>query len=174
MVFCVFVASAEQRLDCACAVGLGFGPLVFILWASIGALCFFNIFCMSFGVPLGPHFLMSAGVGVRGGTQLIAFKNKALVTCTSNPCFRSATGPSTCSLVGSSLEPAAGSTSPSASTQPREAFCTNSEASASRIQPEIVLKKLWDPFWHPGGFVSGPRGSVWGSLWRFGAGPWIP
>ena len=63
---------------------------------------------MSFGVPLGPHFPRSEKVGARGGTQLIAYKNRALVTCTSNPCFRSATGVSTCSLVGSSLAPAAG------------------------------------------------------------------
>ena len=39
-----------------------------------------------------------------------------LFTCTSCPRW----WPSTCSLVGSSLEPAAGSTSPSASTRPRE------------------------------------------------------
>ena len=39
-------------------------------------------------------------VGVRGGTQLIDYKNKALATCTSILCFRSATGSSTCSLVG--------------------------------------------------------------------------
>ena len=56
MIFRVFVESGKQRLDCACAVGLGFWPLVFSLWASMGALCFFNVFLMSFGVPPGAHF----------------------------------------------------------------------------------------------------------------------
>ena len=51
---------------------------------------------------------------------IFEFKNKAFATCTSNACFRSSTGSSTCSLVGSSLEPAAGFKSPSASTRPRE------------------------------------------------------
>ena len=44
MVFWVFVESGKQRLDCACAVGLGFGPLVFTLCGSTGALSFFNVF----------------------------------------------------------------------------------------------------------------------------------
>ena len=74
------------------------------------------------------HF-RSAGVGGRGGTQLIDVRNKTLITCDLDPCFRSATGASTCSLVGSSLEPAAGSTSPSASTRPREPFCLSFEGS---------------------------------------------
>ena len=66
--------------------------------------------------------------GGRGSTQLIEVRDKTMTTCALYPCFRSATGPSACSLVGSSLEPAAGSTSPSASTRPREAFCLNFEA----------------------------------------------
>ena len=37
---------------------------------------------------------MEGKFGGRGGTQLIEYKNKALVTCTSNACFRSATGSS--------------------------------------------------------------------------------
>ena len=37
MIFSVFVESGKQRLDCACAVGLGLGPLVFTLWASMWA-----------------------------------------------------------------------------------------------------------------------------------------
>ena len=44
MIFLVFVESGKQRLDYACAVGLGFGPVVFTLWASLGALGFFNVF----------------------------------------------------------------------------------------------------------------------------------
>ena len=92
--------SGKQRLDCACAVGLGFGPLVFTLWASLGALGIFNVFLTSFDVPLGPYFRSSEKFGGRGGTQLIDYKNKALATCTSILCFRSATGASTCSLVG--------------------------------------------------------------------------
>ena len=47
--------SGKQRLDCACAVGLGFGPLVFTLWASLGALRFFNVFWTPFGVTPGPQ-----------------------------------------------------------------------------------------------------------------------
>ena len=92
--------SGKQRLDCACAVGLGFGPLVFTLWASLGALGIFNVFLTSFDVPLGPYFTSPEKSGGRGGTQLIEYKNTALATCTSILCFRSATGPSTCSLVG--------------------------------------------------------------------------
>ena len=37
MIFRVFVESCKQRLDCACAVGLGLEPLVFTLWASLCA-----------------------------------------------------------------------------------------------------------------------------------------
>ena len=95
-------------MDCACAVGLGFWPFVFTLWASLGAFGIFNVFLTLFGVTPGPKKAAPEKSGGRGGTQLIDFKNKALVTCTSIPCFRSATGPSTGSLVGSSLEPAAG------------------------------------------------------------------
>ena len=71
--------SGKQRLDCACAVGLGFRPLVFNLGASIGALCFFNCFLTSFGPSPGPRKAQNLRVGGRGGTQLIDFKNKALV-----------------------------------------------------------------------------------------------
>ena len=71
--------SGKQRLDCACAVGLGFRPLVFNLGASIGALCFFNCFLTSFGPSPGPQKVQNLRVGGRGGTQLIDFKNKALV-----------------------------------------------------------------------------------------------
>ena len=53
MIFWVFVKSGNQRLDCTCAVRLGFGPLVSTLWASIGALCFFNVFLTCFGVIPG-------------------------------------------------------------------------------------------------------------------------
>ena len=66
-------------MDCACAVGLGFGPLVFTPWASLGALGIFNVFLTSFGVPLGPHSPRSEKFGVRGGTQLIDYKNNTLV-----------------------------------------------------------------------------------------------
>ena len=72
--------SGKQRLDCACAVGLGFGPLVFTLWASLGALGIFNVFFTSFWVILGPHFSSMEKVGGGGGTQLFEYKNKALVT----------------------------------------------------------------------------------------------
>ena len=79
MRFRVFVESGKQCLDCACAVGLGFGPLVFTFWASLGGLGFFNVFLTSFGVPLGPHSPRSEKFGVRGGTQLIDYKNNTLV-----------------------------------------------------------------------------------------------
>ena len=49
----------------------------------------------SFDAPLGPYFSSAEKFGARGGTQLIDYKNKALVTCTSNAWFRSATGAST-------------------------------------------------------------------------------
>ena len=75
--------SGKQRLDCACAVGLGFGPFVFTLWASLGALVIFNVFLKSFDVPLGPHFRSSEKSGGRSATEaaplIFDFKNKALV-----------------------------------------------------------------------------------------------
>ena len=92
--------SGKQRLDCTCAVGLGFGRLVLTLWASLGALGFFNVFLTSFGVSLGPYFTRSEKFGGGACTQLFDYKNKALATCTSILCFRSATGSSTGSLVG--------------------------------------------------------------------------
>ena len=71
--------SGKQRLDCACAVGLGFEPLVFTLWASLGALGICNVFLTCFGVEKKRSRRGCARVGVRGGTQLIDYKNKALV-----------------------------------------------------------------------------------------------
>ena len=71
MIFLVFVESGSQRLDCACAVGFGFGPLAFTLWASLGALVFFHVFLTSCGVSLGPHFPRSekfGGLASRGGS----------------------------------------------------------------------------------------------------------
>ena len=44
MIFLVFVESGSQRLDCACAVGFGFGLLVFTLWASSAVLAFSTFF----------------------------------------------------------------------------------------------------------------------------------
>ena len=89
--------SGKQRLDCSCAVGLGIRAPCFhslgFPWCPWIFQCFFDVFWSPFGTPF--H-----GFGVRGGTQLIEYKNKALATCTSILCFRSATGPSTCSLVG--------------------------------------------------------------------------
>ena len=61
------------------------------------------------GETMGLHFGtlgLHLGTGVRGGTQLIDYENKALVTCTSNACFRSATWASTGSLVAPSKEDA--------------------------------------------------------------------
>ena len=78
MIFSVFAESGKQCLDCACVVGLGFGPLVFSLWASLGALVFFNVFLTSFGVPLGPFFRSLEKSCGGGGTQLVDYKNKAL------------------------------------------------------------------------------------------------
>ena len=72
MIFRVFVKSGKQRLDCACAVGLGLGPLVFTLWASMWA----NTKNDSLGFGRGGLRCKSGG---RDGTQLIDFKNKALV-----------------------------------------------------------------------------------------------
>ena len=98
-------------MDCACAVGLGFGPVVFTLWASLCALLFFNVFLTSFGAPLGTssHEVISGRLGsaAEPAPPYLISRTKTLCTCTSNACFRSATGPSTGSLVGSSLEPAA-------------------------------------------------------------------
>ena len=113
-----------------------------------------------------------ARVGVRGGTQLIDFKNRALVTCTSTiPCFRSATGPSTGSLVGSSLEPAAGSTSPSANTRPG-AVCTCFWGLCGTLQGLVV--SLWHFGW-PWGSIVAPWASIlthmgysWESFGHFG------
>ena len=45
-----FVESGKHRLDHACAVGLGFGPLGFTRWAYICAICFFNVCLTSLGV----------------------------------------------------------------------------------------------------------------------------
>ena len=99
-------------MDCACAVGLGFGPLVFTLWATIGAPCFFKVFLTCFGVPK-KHY--RRGSASEAAPLIFDFKNNTLVYLYLLPSM----GASTCSLVGSSLEPAAGSTSPSASTRPR-------------------------------------------------------
>ena len=98
----------------------------------------------------------SAGVGGRGGTQLIEYKNKALATCTSILCFRSATGASTCSLVGSSLEPAAGSTSPSASTRPR-AVCICLFGLCGTLQG--LVESRWHFGW-PWGSIVAPWASI--------------
>ena len=75
----------KVRAPCFHFLGLPWCPWIFQ--------CFFDVF---WGAP-GASFL-----GVCGGacTQLIDYKNKALATCTSIPCFRSATGLSTCSLMG--------------------------------------------------------------------------
>ena len=100
---------------------------------------------------------------------------------TSNPCFRSATGPSTCSLVGSSLEPAAGSTSPSASTRPREPFCLSFEGSgviwalsgtwglhcctcAYTFAPYVTFVILFGAPWRHLGTLGAPLGHPWGTL----------
>ena len=64
MIFRVFVESGKQRLDCACAVGLGFRLLFFTLWASPSALGFFNVFLTSFGVTPGPKIVRSFGSAV--------------------------------------------------------------------------------------------------------------
>ena len=85
MIFSVFVESGKQRLDCACAVGLGFGPLVFTLWASLGALGIFNVFLTSFDVPLGPYFSSSEKVGGRAGTQLIDTRRELLLLVPRSP-----------------------------------------------------------------------------------------
>ena len=71
--------SGKQCLDCACAVGLGFGPVVFTLWASLGALGIFDVFLTSFDVPLGPHLRRSEKSGGRGGTPCICFQEQS--TC---------------------------------------------------------------------------------------------
>ena len=84
------------RASCFQPLSLHWGPL-FFQWS-------FNVF---WGTP-GALFHEVGKVCGRACIQLFDFKNKALVTCTSIPCFRSATGLSTGSLVGSSLEPAAG------------------------------------------------------------------
>ena len=80
-----------------------------------------------------------------------------MITCALHPCFRSATGVSTCSLVGSSLEPAAGSTSPSASTRPREAFGH--------------LWRPWSFIWAPLGSIGVPLNPCWCLVGTSGCGP---
>ena len=81
--------SGKQRLDCACAVGLGFGPLVFTLWASLGALGFFNVFLTSFGVPLGTSSYECIwgrlGSAVEPAPSYLTSRTKPLCTCTSDP-----------------------------------------------------------------------------------------
>ena len=84
-------------------------------------------------------------------------RTKPLCTCTSNPCFRSATGVSTCSLVGSSLEPAAGSTSPAASTWPRAVcmcFCCTLGLYPMRSCLVVLVVRLWVSLWQ----FAGPCG----------------
>ena len=51
-------------------------------------------------------------------------------------------------LKGSSLEPAAGSTSPSASTRPREAFCLNFEATGCSLDFKDALGYVLESKWH--------------------------
>ena len=54
MIFRVFVESGTAfglRLCSRIRVRANFGPLVFTLWATIGAPCFFNVFLTCFGVP---------------------------------------------------------------------------------------------------------------------------
>ena len=63
--------SGKQRLDCACAVGLGFGPLVFTLWASLRALRISNVFLTSFEVPLGPQFRSPEKSGGRSASEAV-------------------------------------------------------------------------------------------------------
>ena len=75
---------------------------------------------------------------------------------TSNPCFRSATGVSTCSLVGSSLEPAAGSTSPAASTRPR-AVCICLFGLCGTLQG--LVESRWHFGW-PWGSIVAPWASI--------------
>ena len=71
--------------------------------------CFFDVY---WGFPGASFHRSAAGAA----PPYLTSRTTLLFTCTSCPRW----WPSTCSLVGSSLEPAAGSTSPSASTQPRE------------------------------------------------------
>ena len=72
MIFRVFVESGKQRLDCACAVGLGLGPLVFTFWASTYASTK-NECCR-----VHPGGLRQK-VGGRACTPLFDFKNNTLV-----------------------------------------------------------------------------------------------
>ena len=64
MIFLVFVESGSQPLDCACAVGLGFGPLVSTLWASIAVLVFQHFFNVFGGHPGTPKSCKIAGSAV--------------------------------------------------------------------------------------------------------------
>ena len=93
-------------------------------------------------------------------------RTKPLCTYTSIPCFRSVMGSSTGSLVGSSLEPAAGSTSPAASTRPRAVcmcFCCTPGLYLMRSCLVVLV-----------GTYGCLCGTLWGlvvSLWHFGW-PW--
>ena len=77
-------------------------------------------------------------------------------------------------LKGSSLEPAAGSTSPSASTRPREAFCLKFEATGCSLDFKDALGYVLESKWHFEvaldmfscilGELGAPFGYPWGPL----------
>ena len=119
MEFQVFPEKGKVRFDCAGASGLGFRALIF---------CVFRLhFCSSFLSSFFVCFLGSPGspkhspekVGGTAGTPLLELNRAHSESSFMQPCsLRS--GASPYSLKGSFGEPAAGSTSPSASTRPRE------------------------------------------------------
>ena len=61
MIFLEFVESGKLRLDRAGSIGLGFGPLVLALWASLLSPSFYHRFFNDFGLPPGLQFKGSAG-----------------------------------------------------------------------------------------------------------------
>ena len=92
------------RAPCFHSLGLPWCPWIFQ--------CFFDVFWSPFGTPF--H-----GFGGRACTQLFDFKNKALVYLYLDSLLPLRYGAFYMQPGGSSPRPAAGSTSPSASTRPR-------------------------------------------------------
>ena len=115
MKFLVFQESEKLRFDCAGASGLRFRPLIVSLCASTLTLPFLHRFLLVFGPPHGcPKARSAAEAGTPFYCLISSFRKFIIPPCS----LRS--GASPYSLKGSFGEPAAGSTSPSASTRPRE------------------------------------------------------
>ena len=83
IIFGLFVESGKQRLDCACAVGLGFWPLVFTLCASFCDLRFSVFFNVFWGTPGD----LKSGSAAEPAPPYLISRTTLLCTCTSIPCW---------------------------------------------------------------------------------------